>query len=431
MHLETADLAQCQQWESELTSQYNALKDQKLNLDITRGKPSSEQLSLSDSLDGILNGNYKASDGTDTRNYGGLDGLPEAKRLGAELLGVDAENILVGGNSSLTLMFQAVMTGHHFGFAKELSDKSTAWNKSNHVTFICPVPGYDRHFSVSETLGINMVTVPMTVDGPDMDAVEALIKSDNTIRGMWCVPRFSNPTGVVYSDETVDRIAQLGKIAHPSFRVFWDNAYTVHTISEKAPVLANIFAYCKKHDTEDSVLQFASTSKITHAGAGISFMAASEKNLTAFKKILSMSTIGPDKVNQLRHSHLLPNMNAVSALMKKHAALLQPRFEMVLKKLSTNFDDTDLGSWESPQGGYFISFDAHKGCAKAIVKLASEAGVKLTPAGATFPYGKDPLDKNIRIAPSVPSVDEISTAMDVFVVCVKLVSVKKQIEKIS
>ncbi len=431
LHLDTADIAQCQQWESELTSQYNALKDQKLNLDITRGKPSSEQLSLSDSLDGILDGNYKASDGTDTRNYGGLDGLPEARRLGGELLGVDANNILVGGNSSLSLMFQAAMTGHYFGFEKDSTTNDTAWNKNKKVTFICPVPGYDRHFSVSETLGINMVTVPMTANGPDMDAVEALIKSDGTIRGMWCVPRFSNPTGVVFPDETVDRIAQLGKTAHPDFRVFWDNAYTVHTLTDDAPALANIFDLCKKYGTEDSVLQFASTSKITHAGAGISFMAASEKNLAAFKKVLGMSTIGPDKVNQLRHCKMLPDTNAVTDLMKKHAELLRPRFEMVLNKLSASFDNSDLGKWESPQGGYFISFDAYNGCAKSIVKLAAEAGVKLTPAGATFPYGKDPEDKNIRIAPSVPSVDEISKAMDVFVVCVKLASVRKQIEKLS
>ncbi|MGH1470943.1 MAG: aminotransferase class I/II-fold pyridoxal phosphate-dependent enzyme [Cellvibrionaceae bacterium] len=431
MHLETADLAQCQQWESELTSQYEALKSQQLNLDITRGKPSSEQLSLSDSLDGILKGHYLASDGTDTRNYGGLDGLPETKCLGAELLGVETKNILVGGNSSLTLMFQAAMTAHHFGFEKELSDTSSAWNNNKKVSFLCPVPGYDRHFSVTETLGINMVTVPMTATGPDMDAIESLIKSDDTIRGMWCVPRFSNPTGVVYSDETVERIAKLGQIAHPDFRVFWDNAYSVHTLSDNAPTLANINEYCKKHETIDNILQFASTSKITHAGAGISFMAASEKNLNAFKKILAMSTIGPDKVNQLRHSHLLPDANAIRKLMKKHAALLQPRFDMVLTKLSAAFNNTDLGYFESPQGGYFISFDAHKHCAKAIVKLAAEAGVKLTPAGATFPYGNDPEDKNIRIAPSVPSVDEISKAMDVFIVCVKLASVKQRIKNIS
>lgn len=431
MHLKSADLAQCQQWESELTSQYNALKSQNLNLDITRGKPSSEQLSLSNSLDGILQGKYQSANGTDSRNYGGLDGLDEAKQIGASLLGMSTDNILVGGNSSLTLMFQAVLTFHQFGFDAKLSNTESAWNREEKVTFICPVPGYDRHFSVTETFGIDMVTVPMTATGPDMDAVEDLIARDKSIRGMWCVPRFSNPTGVVYSPETVERIAKLGQIAHSGFRVFWDNAYAVHSLTDDAPALANLYDAAKKYQTEDTILQFASTSKMTHAGAGISFLGASPKNLTAFKKLLAMSTIGPDKINQLRHGVFLKDDEAIKTLMQQHATILRPRFDMALKKLDDNFKDSDLGTWESPQGGYFISFDAQDGCAKAIVQLAAEAGVKLTPAGATYPYGKDPQDNNIRIAPSVPSVDEISKAMDVFAVCVKLVSVKKRIQALT
>ncbi|GAB1258920.1 aminotransferase class I/II-fold pyridoxal phosphate-dependent enzyme [Aurantivibrio plasticivorans] len=427
MYLNKADLAQCQAWEAELSDAYDSLKSQQLNLDITRGKPSSEQLNLSDSLDGILKGNYKAADNTDTRNYGGLDGITESKKLGSYLLGSPIENILVGGNSSLQLMFQVVLTAHHFG----LTGAESAWSSSGTVKFICPVPGYDRHYTVTETLGIEMVTVEMNDHGPDMDAVEALIKSDDTIRGMWNVPRFSNPTGIVYSDEVVNRIAALGKIAHPDFRIMWDNAYAAHQLSDDAPQVANIYDACKAQGTEDSVIQFASTSKITHAGAGVSFISASPANLAGIKKVLSACTIGPDKVNQLRHSRLIPDEASLKALMAKHAELLKPRFEMVLNKLSAAFEKSDLGRWETPQGGYFVSFDARAHCAKEVVRLAGEAGVKLTPAGATYPYGKDPLDCNIRIAPSVPSVAEIEKAMDVFVVCVKLASVKQRIAELS
>ncbi|MEX1033222.1 MAG: aminotransferase class I/II-fold pyridoxal phosphate-dependent enzyme [Cellvibrionaceae bacterium] len=427
MHLNEADSAQCIQWEDELVDQYQALKARGLNLDITRGKPSADQLSLSDELDGILENNYRAADGTDTRNYGGLDGLPEAKQLGGALLGLPADNVLVGGNSSLTLMYQALITNRLYG----ANGPASAWQNHGLVKFICPVPGYDRHFTATqETLGIDMVTVPMTPIGPDMDAVESLIKTDPAIRGLWCVPRFSNPTGVVYSDETVERIAALGKIAHPSFRVFWDNAYAVHALYDNAPALANIWDYCQKRGTEDSVLQFASTSKITHAGAGVAFLGASAKNLAAFKQRLSAMTIGPDKVNQLRHCKFLSDLAAITAHMTKHAELLRPRFETVVNKLEAAFADSDLGSWEKPQGGYFVAFDSRPGCAKEIVRLAAEAGVKLTPAGATFPYGLDPADRNIRIAPSVPTVAEIDKAMDVFVVCVKLASVRARMKEL-
>ena len=427
MQLDTASVAQLREWESQLTEQYQAILAKKLNLDLTRGKPSAEQLNLSDELDGLLKGNYIAADGTDTRNYGGLDGLPEAKQLGANIMGVEPANVLVGGSSSLTLMFQMMLTAYQFG----LKDAASAWKNEGEVKFICPVPGYDRHYTVCEQLGIKMINVPMTSTGPDMDAVEALLKADKSIKGMWCVPKYSNPTGVVYSDETVERIAKLGQIASANFRVFWDNAYSVHDLTANAPQLASILEATRRNGTEDSVVQFASTSKITHAGSGVAFVAASAANLAGFKKFLNSCTIGPDKVNQIRHTRLLPNKEALMAHMGKHAALLNPRFDAVLSALSKAFEGPDLGAWEKPVGGYFVSFDTRKNCAKETVRLAAEAGVKLTPAGATYPYGKDPEDRNIRIAPSVPTVPEVVGAMEVFVTCVKLASVKQQLANLS
>lgn len=423
MQLDQATPEQLRHWEAELTTSYQELQNLSLNLDLTRGKPSAEQLSLSDKLDGILNGSYKAADGTDVRNYGGLDGIAEARQLGARIMQVSPEEVLAGGNSSLTLMFQAATFAYEFG----LKGAASAWKNESEAKFICPVPGYDRHYTVCEQLGIKMITVPMLSTGPDMDKVEALIKADSQIVGMWCVPKYSNPTGVVYSDETVDRIAQLGNIANPSFRVFWDNAYAVHDLVDNPPVLADIAAACIKHDTADSVLQFASTSKITHAGAGVAFMAASAANLAGFKSTLGACTIGPDKINQLRHALFLPDAAALQAHMKKHAEIIQPRFNCVLENLESAFAGTGLGAWETPVGGYFISFDTQPGCAQAVVKLAADAGVKLTPAGATFPYGNDPEDRNIRLAPTVPSVDEVDQAMKVFDVCVKLASVRAKL----
>ncbi|MCD9457418.1 aminotransferase class I/II-fold pyridoxal phosphate-dependent enzyme [Marinibactrum halimedae] len=408
---------------SALTTEYQAHKDKGLKLDLTRGKPSSEQLDLSDALDGILNGDYTTANGTDARNYGGIDGISELKALGAEILDVKPEQILVGGNASLALMFQAVMQAHVFGF----NGPESAWNKETTVKFLCPVPGYDRHFSICETFGIEMVTVPMTATGPDMDQVEAMIKADSQIKGIWCVPKYSNPTGVVYSDDTVKRIAELAKIAGPNFKVFWDNAYIVHDLTDTPKTLANIMSLAEAAGTEDSILQFCSTSKISHAGAGVAFLNASTANLATFKKLLGIGTIGPDKVNQLRHAKLFPTVDALKAHMKKHAEILQPRFECVLKHLNEAFGDNTLGAWESVEGGYFISFDTQPGLASKVVTLAAEAGVKLTPAGATFPYGKDPEDKNIRIAPSVPTMDEVDAAMAIFVTCVQLATVEQQL----
>ncbi len=421
MQLANASRDQLQQWEQALSTEYTAIKAQGLNLDLTRGKPSAEQLSLSDALDGILQHNYITDSGVDTRNYGGLEGTPEARMLGEQLLNTPSNQIMASGNSSLTLMYQLMTTAYFFG----LEGPDSAWQKQGAIKFLCPVPGYDRHFSICEQLGIEMVNVPMTSSGPDMDAVEALIKADSSIKGMWCVPKYSNPTGVIYNNETVARIAALGKAAGAGFRVFWDNAYAIHDLSSTPTPLASIWEAAQAAGTQDSVLQFASTSKITHAGAGVAFFAASDNNLNGFKQVLGIQTIGPDKINQLRHSKFFAVPSSLTAHMQKHAEIIKPRFESVLKHLEEAFGDNDLGQWESADGGYFISFDTQEGLAQQVVALAGAAGVKLTPAGATFPYGKDPKDSNIRIAPTVPTVDQVDAAMKVFVVCVKLATVQK------
>lgn len=423
MYVDQASTEQLRAWESELAEKYRSHQAKGLQLDLTRGKPSAQQLTLSNALDGCLNGDYNTPDGTDTRNYGGIDGLPELKRLAAEILGVAAEEVLVGGNSSLTLMYQAAA----FAWMLGPNGKGSEWQQEPKVTFICPVPGYDRHFALTQELGIEMVTVPMRDDGPDMDAVEALIEKDPSIRGMWCVPKYSNPTGCVYSDSTVERIAKLGQKAHPAFRVFWDNAYAVHNLHDQAPQLAPIATYCRQYGTEDSVYQFTSTSKITFAGAGVAFLATSARNLAEFKKHLGFATIGPDKVNQLRHARFIPDMSTLTSLMKQHADLLRPRFDTVIEVLETELGNSDLGRWLTPEGGYFVSFDTRPGLAREVVRLAGEAGVKLTPAGATFPYGDDPEDTNIRLAPSFPTVAELQEAMAIFATCVQLASVRQKL----
>ena len=421
MQLENASIAQLREWEASLNQEYAAFKAAGLNLDLTRGKPSADQLSLSNALDGILAGNYKDEDGTDVRNYGGLEGIASARNLFAPLMGVSADEIIIGGSSSLTLMFQAVQ----FALLNGVGN-GDAWGKSGKVKFLAPVPGYDRHFAICEHFGIELIPVAMNEHGPDMDQVEALVKADAQIKGIWCVPRFSNPSGIVYSDAVVERFAKLGKIAGPGFRIFWDNAYAVHTLSDDAPKLANLFALCKQNGTADSVYVFGSTSKITFAGAGVSYMAATPANLKVFKQQLGINQIGPDKVNQLRHVKFLKDEQTLTALMRKHAELLKPRFDAVLTRLEGL---KDLGEWTVPHGGYFVSFDTRPGLAKTVVKLAADAGVKLTPAGATYPYGKDPQDRNIRLAPSFPKVDEIAKATEVFVACVKLASVQQEIAK--
>jgi DNA-binding transcriptional MocR family regulator len=421
LQLANASRDQLIKWEQLLSAEYDKIKAQALNLDLTRGKPSAEQLSLSDALDGILQHNFITDSGIDTRNYGGLEGTPEARAIGEQIMGVPAQQIMAAGNSSLTLMYQLITAAYYFG----LEGADSAWIKAGPVKFLCPTPGYDRHFAICEQLGIEMISVPMTSTGPDMDAVESLVGADQHIKGIWCVPKYSNPTGVIYSDATVTRIAALGKIASKGFRVFWDNAYAIHDLSANPQQLKNIWDACLAANTKDSVLQFASTSKITHAGAGVAFFAASDVNLNGFKKILGIQTIGPDKVNQLRHSKFFDVPGSLHSHMQRHAEIIKPRFASVLKHLEEAFGDSDLGHWESADGGYFISFDTQQGLAKTVVGLAGEAGVKLTPAGATFPYGKDPNDSNIRIAPTVPTVSQVDEAMKVFVVCVKLASVRK------
>jgi len=422
MSLDNLSQQDLQSLAQELQGQYETLKQESLALDITRGKPSAEQLDLSESM---LHPDQAANlDNTDLRNYGGLYGLPSARKLGAEIIGgVKEDEVLVGGNSSLTLMYQSVLFSYLFG----PSENETPWQQQN-PKFICPVPGYDRHFSVCEELGIEMLTVSMTDTGPDMDQVEDLIKNDSSIKGIWCVPKYSNPTGCVYSDETVERIAKLGNIAGEGFRVFWDNAYAVHDLHDTPPQLANIMEYCRQHGTESAVLQFASTSKVTFAGSGIAWLASSESNISAFVKHLGMSTIGPDKLNQAKHLNFLPDLAAVKSHMAKHAALLRPRFACVLETLEQTLgNDGTYATWLKPEGGYFVSVDTHPNLASEVIQLAKGAGVKLTPAGSTYPYKKDPDNSNIRIAPSFPTLPELEKAMEVFTVCVKLATVKSKL----
>lgn len=423
MHVDQATQGQLQQWQEELAAKHDTFKANSLNLDLTRGKPSTSQLDLANMLDGALKGNYIAKDGTDTRNYGGLSGLPEMRALGAEILGVDPKEVLVGGNSSLTLMYLNLLFAWQFG----PNGKGSAWRNEGTVKFLCPVPGYDRHFSICEEFDIEMINIPMDKNGPDMDYVETLIKNDTSIKGIWCVPKYSNPTGCVYSQNTVERLAKLGAIAPANFRVFYDNAYAVHDLAEHSPDLPNIMEYCRQHGTESSVLQFTSTSKVTFAGAGVAFMATSEDNLNIIQKHLGIFCIGPDKVNQLRHLNVIKDLADLKSHMKKHAELLRPRFSCVLQHLEKNFSDSDLAQWNTPEGGYFISFDTRPGLADTVIKLSAEAGVKLTPAGATFPYGKDPDNKNIRLAPSFPSVEDIDAAMAIFCNSVKLASVQQRL----
>jgi len=394
-----------------------------LKLDLTRGKPSPAQLDLSDALLGPLEGGHLAEDGTDARNYGGLDGLPEAKRLGAALLEVGSDEVLVGGNSSLELMYRVLFFSHFFG----LRPDATPWREQGGVKFLCPVPGYDRHFSICQHLGIEMVPVALTGQGPDMAQVEALIGQDPSIKGIWCVPKYANPTGETYSDETVARIAALGRIAPKDFVVMWDNAYTVHDLHTPGDALANLMELARRQGTQTSIFITGSTSKITHAGAGISFLASAPANLARFRAHLGMKSIGPDKVNQLRHVRFLKDEATLHALMQQHAAILRPKFERVLQRLEAALGGKEIASWTSPRGGYFISFNTLPGLASEVVGLCRAAGVALTPAGASFPYGRDPQDSNIRLAPSFPSLEEIDRSMEVFVLCVELATLRQRL----
>ena len=391
-------------------------------VDMTRGRPSSEQLDLSVPMFDTVKDADFISQNIDVRNYGGVLGTKESRELFAEILGVKSEEVIVMDNSSLSIMYDLVQFAKQFGI-----DGHTPWNKLPKVKFICPAPGYDRHFAICEALGIEMITVPMLDEGPDMDLVEPMVKADASIKGIWCVPKYSNPTGITYSDEVVERIATMPTAAE-DFRVFWDNAYCVHGLYDEDDKLKNIFEVAKKADTKDRIYEFASTSKITFASAGISCVATSVKNVEEIKSHLFYKTIGPNKVNQYMHALFLKNKEGVLKLMKQHADILRPKFQIVDKALSDAFSDDKFVNWSKPNGGYFVSVDV-KSCAARIVELSKSAGVSFTKAGATFPYGMDDYNRNIRIAPSVPSEEELEFAMKVFVSAIKIARMEIVLQK--
>lgn len=411
---------------NQLEKEYEEVASKGLKLDMSRGKPSVAQLDLSKDMLDVLNStsDMKSENGMDVRNYGVLDGIPEAKQIMADIIGVSADNVIVCGNASLNIMYDMVSRSMVFGVLGE-----TPWCKLDKVKFLCPAPGYDRHFAITELFGIEMITIPMTSEGPDMDMVEKYVNNDESVKGIWCVPKYSNPQGVTYSDEVVKRFAAL-KPAAKDFRVFWDNAYAIHDLYDDNDKLLEIFAECKKNDNEDMVYEFCSTSKVTFAGGGISAVAASKANLDAFKKSMTIQTIGHDKVNQLRHVRYFKDINGIYEHMKKHAASMRPKFEAVIETFEKELSGLGIGSWIAPKGGYFISFESMEGCAKAIVAKCKDAGVTLTNAGASYPYKKDPKDSNIRIAPSFPTEEEMKQATELFILCVKLVSVNKLLETV-
>lgn len=408
--------------EKELRARYEEFAGLGLKLDMSRGKPSPEQLDqVSGLLDVLDSHDYKTEAGVDTRNYGVLDGIPEMKKIFADLTGIPADQIVVGGNSSLTLMFDAMMRLMVFG-----TEGKAPWKEQGKLKWLCPSPGYDRHFGVTELMGFEMIPVPMTENGPDMEVVERLVAEDPSVKGIWCVPLYSNPQGICYSDETVDRLASM-KTTAEDFRIFWDNAYGVHHIYGETK-LKDILTACKEAGNENRVLYFFSTSKITFPGAGVSMIASSPANVAEIRKAMTIQTIGSDKVNQLRHARYFGNADNVKKHMAMMADSLRPKFDMVLNTLEEELGGTGLAFWCNPKGGYFVSVDTLPGCAKRTVALAKEAGVVMTGAGATYPYKKDPEDKNIRIAPTYPSLEELDKAIHLFCLCVKLAGVEKLLE---
>jgi len=410
------------QLEKELLAAYEDAKGKGLKLDMSRGKPAVTQLAMGMDIMNALDteSDMKCLNGLDVRNYGILDGIPEAKSLMDSIMEVSPEQVIVYGNSSLNIMYDTISRSMTHGVMG-----STPWCKLDKVKFLCPAPGYDRHFAITEHFGIEMITIPMSAQGPDMDMVEKLVAEDESIKGMWCVPKYSNPQGISYSDETVKRCAAL-KPAAKDFRLFWDNAYAIHHLYEDdQDQILEILSECEKAGNPDMVYEFCSTSKVSFAGAGIAAMATSSANQADIKKSMTIQTIGYDKVNQLRHVRYFKDINGIKAHMKKHADLLRPKFEACLKVLNEQLAGLEIGTWLQPKGGYFIAFDSMEGCAKAIVEKCKEAGVVMTPAGSTYPYHNDPKDTNIRIAPSFPTPEEMAAATDIFVLCVKLVSVQK------
>ncbi len=402
-----------------LKEEYEAFQARNLKLDMSRGKPGADQLDLSDGV--IASTATHTPSGLDCRNYGGTDGFPEIRQLFAEMMEVPVENVVVGNNSSLTMMFDKISSAMTHGVCG-----GKPWMLQGGVKFLCPAPGYDRHFTICEYFGIDMITVPMTQDGPNMTMVEELVSSDEKIKGMWCVPKYSNPQGITYSDETVRRIANL-KPAAKDFRVFWDNAYCVHDLTETPDHLLPFYEECVKAGNEDMPVMFASTSKISLPGSGVAAMATSQNNLKQDKKRIFTQTVGPDKMNMIRHLDYFKDMNGIRAQMKRHAEKLAPKFDIVCNKLEEQFSENKILFWSKPNGGYFVGVDTLEGCAKRVVELCAQAGVKLTSAGATYPYGKDPHDTNIRLAPTFPTAAELSLAMDLFCLCVKIASIEKML----
>lgn len=401
-----------------LTEKYNSYKALGLKLDMSRGKPGADQLEITnDMLDPALLGNYKASNGFDVRNYGILDGIPECKSLFAEIFGVNEDNVIVFGNASLTIMYDYIAQCMIFGVGAE------PWAAQSGIKFLCPVPGYDRHFGILEHFGIEMINVPTDSNGPDMDMIDELIK-DEKVKGIICVPMYSNPSGITYSDETVRRFAAL-KPAAKDFRVIWDNAYCVHHVTDNHDKLVNIFEAAKEFGSEDMFIEVTSTSKISFPGAGVSALAASDANIAAIKKRMTIQTIGYDKINMLRHANYFKNLDGIKKHMLRHAEILKPKFDAVLSAFENNLAGKGIAEWTNPNGGYFISLDVYEGCAKRTVALCKEAGVTLTGAGATYPYGKDPEDKNIRIAPTFPSRDELCKAVEILCLCVEIAAIEK------
>lgn len=418
------DLATLQDMHAGLVKDLELQKGNQIKLDLTRGKPAPDQLALSDPMETVLHGNFIAADGTDSRNYGGLRGLPEARELGAELLDVPARQVICWGNSSLTLMHLVADTALRFGVWGD----DRCWQRSRSPKLLAPVPGYDRHFTLTESLGMGLVTAAMTDSGPDMDQVEALVRDDADIKGIWCVPKYANPTGCIYSDETVARLAKLPQAAAADdFLVLWDNAYAVHDLEFPPPRLASLAAAAEQAGTADHVAVFGSTSKITYASGGLGFVAGSETLLDALEQRLATFSIGSDKVNQLRHAKFLGGR--IEEHMRAHAALIKPKFEAVEDALARELGGLDIARWTTPRGGYFVSLDTRPGLAGRVAGLAADAGLKMTPPGATFPYGNDPEDCNLRIAPTFATLDDVQVAMQILVLCVKLASVEDEIAK--
>ena len=413
-----------QEIRKEVAAKYDELKAKGLKLDMSRGKPNTEQLDISmGMIDTLTDYNLVGEQGVDCRNYGVLDGIIEAKRLLSAMIECPVDNIIIYGNSSLNVMYDTVARSMTHGVMG-----STPWAKLDKVKFLCPVPGYDRHFAITEFFGIEMINIPMTEDGPDMDMVEDLVSKDEAIKGIWCVPKYSNPMGITYSDETVRRFANL-KPAAEDFRIYWDNAYCIHHLYEDhQDHILEILEECEKAGNPDMVFKFCSTSKVTFPGSGIAAISASKANLDFIKKQMSVQTIGHDKLNQLRHARFFGDFNGMLEHMKKHADIIRPKFEAVLEMLDKELGDLGIAKWTKPNGGYFIGFDTMDGCAKKVVAMCKDAGVVMTPAGATYPYGKDPHDSNIRIAPTFPSTEELKQACEIFVPCVKLVSLDKILE---